>query len=196
MPENDRPGDDAYQARRYAAGALDPAAAAEFERRLADDQAARDALCAAVRAGRAVAGLPEPVPDPAYRARVLRRLADNGPWRKPGLRPYRGHPGLWALAGAAAAAVALTWLPGRPAADPAPASEFPPALAQDAARPPAAACDEVAEDGEEGAELMGGRHLAQTLSEENRRKGRAGERRLVRLEDQAAPLHPAPEVQQ
>ena len=57
-------------ARRYLAGTLDGSAAAAFEERLGADQAARDALCAAVG----------PVaPRPSYRRAVRRRLRPRRP---------------------------------------------------------------------------------------------------------------------
>jgi hypothetical protein len=185
MSETDRPGDDTLLALLYAAGELRGPAAAAFECRLADDQAARDALADAVRLGEALAGRPEPAPDPAYRRRVLLRLRAPGLWRRVvGGRVYRGHPSLWALAGAAAAALIL--LPAR--TDTVPDGDRdrpPPAVAGDRPAPPPAA---AADDAEGWPDLMRGRHLTQTWREElQRRKLRAEGGRVVRLEEGAAP---------
>src|SRR6266542_6142583 len=91
----------------YASGEMEAAEAADFERRLAEDQAARDALAGAVPLAQALAGRAAAVPDPAYRARVRRQLRPApGLWQRLWApRPYRGHPALWGAAGAAAAAV-------------------------------------------------------------------------------------------
>src|SRR5262245_49426408 len=80
----------------YACGEMDEPAAAAFERRLGEDQAAREALCQAVELNRDLAGLAALAPDPAYRGRVRRRLLSPSD-------AHRGHPALWAATGAAAA---------------------------------------------------------------------------------------------
>ena len=91
------------QAFLYANGELNGVEAVYFERRLAEEQAAREALSQAVclceRLGSSARG-----PDPMYRERVRRRLRPE-----PGLdrfrgqiRVERGHPILWCVLGAAA----------------------------------------------------------------------------------------------
>lgn len=83
------------EARRYAGGDLPPAGAVAFEQRLATDQAAREALCQAVRLAQAPDGPSALGPDPAYRDEVRRRLL--------GRTAYRRRPLLWGALGAAAA---------------------------------------------------------------------------------------------
>jgi alkylation response protein AidB-like acyl-CoA dehydrogenase len=96
-------------AQGYAADTLSPEAARTFEDRLADDQNARDAL------SRAVGRLhPDARPDPGYRQAVRRRLRPRGWQRLFTPRPYRGHPSLWALAGAALVLVAVLCWPTQP----------------------------------------------------------------------------------
>ena len=191
MSEMQRPdGDDTLLALLYAAGELEAPAAAAFERRLADDQSARDALCSAVRMHQAMCGQPEPVPDRAYRKRVRARLRGPGWWKRiAAARSYAGHSSLWALAGAVAAATAVViWLP--------PLTSTPEkvrhiVLPPLSAQAPTPAFPVDADEADDGPELMGGRHLARTLHEEQSRRVR-GDRRLARLEDRATPLHSAP----
>jgi hypothetical protein len=106
MPDRDAL---ALQALLYAGGELSGDEAAAFERRLADDQAARDALVQAVQLALPLADAP-PRPDPAYRAVVKQRL--HGGWGRwlIGRRSYRGHPLLWTGLGAAAAVLAMLYL--------------------------------------------------------------------------------------
>jgi hypothetical protein len=103
------------EARRYAGGDRSTAATAAFERRLATDQEAREALCDAVRVTWAAGGEAALSPDPAYRAEVVRRLL--------GRRAYGAHPLVWAGLGAAAALLLALGALGRmpPASGPAPA---------------------------------------------------------------------------
>src|SRR5260370_21438119 len=106
MPDADQ----AALAGGYLAGALGRSDADAFEERLGTDQAARDALCAAVG----------PVaPSPSYRRAVRRRLRPPA-WRRlltP--RAYRGHPLLWCAPRAAAALLPAVLLrPARPAPPP------------------------------------------------------------------------------
>ncbi len=106
----------------YAAGTLSLEAASAFENRLADDQAARDALTRAV--GRLH---PDACPDAGYRRAVQHRL--HPPlWRRlltP--RRYPGHPSLWALAGAAAVLVGvLCWPTHSPRTAENPVAALPP----------------------------------------------------------------------
>jgi hypothetical protein len=89
----------------YANGEMDAVQAADFERRLGEDQRAREALCLAVELVKTLDGLPTPQPNPAYRSRVRQRLqpCGAGSARPTVSRRYRGHPAAWALLGAAAA---------------------------------------------------------------------------------------------
>jgi hypothetical protein len=196
MSETNRPvTDDPLLATRYAAGQLDDAAAAAFERRLAGDQAVRDALCAAVRGMRAAAGRPDPVPNPSYRDRVRNRLRETALRGRPDARArFRGHPAGWAFAGAAAAALLLLAIRGT--TEPSDATDCVPCDPVQQAAAPLPRGGEPAEDAEGWPELLSGQHLAQTLHEENRRKSRAEDRRMVRLEDRAAVRGRAPVYRQ
>lgn len=196
MSETERlGGNETLLALLYAAGELDENATLAFERRLADEQAIRDALCSAVRLGQTIAGQPVPTPDPAYREQVRSRLRKPNLWQRiVGRNMYRGHPSLWAFAGAIAAAIVLMsgigQTPSLPV-DEHPAS--PPAFAEQTPAPPPPAQQSIQkEDNEEEPALMSGRHLACALNEENWRKSRAEDRRLVRIEDQAARLRTTP----
>jgi hypothetical protein len=195
MSEIDRlDGDDSRLAMLYAAGELDEVAAAAFERRLADDQTARDALCAAVRLRSALDDSAEPVPDPAYRKRVRQRLRASGTWRRVTSRTgYRWQPVLWSLAGAAAAALVLSISVAPRRAD-SPASQSP-VVADEAPEPPHVPAT-PGDNAEEWPDLMGGRHLAEAVDEENRRRVRAEDRGMVRLEDRATRLRGAPVYRQ
>lgn len=105
----------AVTALRYAAGDMDALEAEGFEIRLADDQAARDALAEAVRLSAAASGAPAPVPDPLRKRAVAERLHPTWLSRLFPRRPYRGHPLVWAgLGGGIAAAVAVTLAVGAP----------------------------------------------------------------------------------
>jgi anti-sigma-K factor RskA len=100
----------------YASGELDEAHAAVFEKRLGNDQEAREALTVAVQLAQMPVAGEMARPNPSYRQRVRQRLR-SGPsswgWFC-GKRAYRGHPLLWGLAGAAAA-VLLTVAMGQSA---------------------------------------------------------------------------------
>jgi anti-sigma-K factor RskA len=93
----------------YSTGELDEIETADFERRLAEDQAARDALCQAVEMNLTLTGAASPAPDPAYRQRVRQRLHQ----RRRHLRKlesqsaFVGHPALWTALGAAAAGLLM-----------------------------------------------------------------------------------------
>jgi anti-sigma-K factor RskA len=183
MSEIDRAGgDDAVVAFRYANGELDKVAAAAFESRLADDQAARDALCAAVCLRQSMTSDTELTPDPAYREGVRVRLQASRR-RVAGRIGFRGTPTTWALGGAAAAALLLVTL--RLVSQGADLENAVPAVAIQMPGP-AAECVEAEDDGDDIPELIGGQHLARAVHEENRRKVRAEDRRIVRLEDRAA----------
>jgi anti-sigma-K factor RskA len=173
MSETDRSGStDPMLALLYASGELDGPAAAAFEERLADDQAARDALCDAVRLQRAMTGHGELLPDPAYRDRVIHRLRPGG-WRK--VLDLRSKPTRWALGAAAAAALLLALrLSYRPGDQGAPAGAANQAHRSAVGQQDANDCDN------EGLDLAGGQHLARAVDEEYRRKSRASDRRIVR----------------
>jgi hypothetical protein len=182
------------QALLYAGGELEGPAAQAFEKRLESDQAARDALCSAVELAQALGGGPPAGPDPAYRARVRRRLRPPAWHRLLGRQNYRGHPLLWTGLGAAAAlllAVAVaavarhpddTAPPTAPAAVAAPAAE--PALAE-APRPSPAEVADV------WAELHNHQHLAKAHEDEMRRRSRSESRPIQAEERRLRPLgHP------
>jgi hypothetical protein len=93
----------------YSTGELDEVETAAFERRLAEDQAARDALCQAVEMNLTLTGEAPSAPDPAYRQRVRQRLHQRRRHlRKLEEQPaYFGHPALWTAIGAAAAGLLM-----------------------------------------------------------------------------------------
>src|SRR5262249_12267593 len=93
----------------YSTGELDEVEAADFEHRLAEDQAARDALCQAVEMTLTLTGEAPTAPDPAYRLRVRQRLHQRRRHlRKLAEQPaYFGHPALWTAIGAAAAGLLM-----------------------------------------------------------------------------------------
>jgi anti-sigma-K factor RskA len=109
--EGDPPTDEmlALQALLYASGELEEAEAVAFEERLADDQAARDALCQAVQLTETLAGNPEVRPNPAYRARVRRRLRQRRRLRETlaGTLRLTTNPFLWTLIGLTLAIVLI-----------------------------------------------------------------------------------------
>jgi anti-sigma-K factor RskA len=100
----------------YSSGELDEAEAAVFEKRLGNDQGAREALTVAVQLAQMPAAGEIARPNPSYRERVRQRLGSSPSWWGwfCGRRAYRGHPLLWGLAGAAAA-VLLTVAMGQSA---------------------------------------------------------------------------------
>jgi hypothetical protein len=74
----------AAQALLCASGELEGEEAAAFERRLAEDQSAREALVQAVQLTQALADGPPSLPNPTYRDRVRQRLLprrSGRPWR-------------------------------------------------------------------------------------------------------------------
>jgi anti-sigma-K factor RskA len=146
----------------YASGVLEDKAAAAFEQRLGEDQAARETLCQAVQLLHVLCLQPAVEPNPAYREEVRRRLRQQRPRNR-----YRGHPLLWAILGAAAAAVLLLFLPTGLCPHRAPSSTDP------IAAPPAAASD------------VDGRRRAQP-HEESRRRLRVEEHPPVRYSEQSA----------
>jgi len=107
-PGETPPNDLALQALLYASGELDEPDAALFERRLGEDQDAREALLQAVQNNLTAMGQPVVAPDPEYRDRVRQRLRQ----RKRLLRSY-GQPSafgpvaLWVVLGAIAAVLLM-----------------------------------------------------------------------------------------
>src|SRR5262245_58228372 len=101
----------AVQALLYASGGLAEAEAAAFERRLAEDQASREALAQAVPLALALRGQAVSPPNPAYRTRVRQRLLP---------RRFRGHPAYWAGLGAAAGVLVMLGLGSIPRLPPVP----------------------------------------------------------------------------
>jgi anti-sigma-K factor RskA len=184
----------ALQALLYAGGELDATETAAFERRLGEDQAAREALVQAVQMRLALRGQGPLLPDPAYRRRVRSRLLPRRPpWS--GLldrRSYRGHPALWCGLGAAAAVLllALAAVPGRLAeswqasAPPAGEPRAVPGMADAAPR------DSAVEVANLWADLNSSDHLVKAHDEEMRRRGRAEDRSLGHKGDErrARPL--------
>jgi hypothetical protein len=189
MHESSEPPRDplAFQALLYASGELPEAEAAAFERRLGEDQAARDALCLAVQFCPGLHGGAPVTPDRAYRDQVRQRLRTRRVvprwWLE--ARPYRGHPALWSLGGAAAAVLLMfalgQLLPGSWRAVEGsfvlPPSDTQPDL------PLAPESVETVEVAQAWAELYNATRLAQARNEEIRRKNRAEERRPGKVED-------------
>jgi hypothetical protein len=207
---------------RYAAGDLPPAEAESFEARLALDQGAREALAEAVRLSAAALGQHPPAPDRSVRALVRGRLHPPTTWfgRCLGRRSYRGHPAVWAAAGAgvvaAATLVGLHLVPAgvadppatatvsqSPTADPPPGSQGSPesphsnlALApdegSDSALPPTDAASCAGSD----AALRAAELWAELSTPEQVEKNHEDELRLRNLlrEHPAAPASPSPDA--
>jgi len=130
----------AFQALLYATGELDGPKAAQFETRLGEDQAARQALCHAVQLAHSPAALDALRPDPAYRDRVRQRVLNpQSGWRRLlRKRAYPGHPVAWAGLGAAAAVLIMVGISQGLHFGPAPAArvtEQPPGRIEDKAGP-------------------------------------------------------------
>jgi hypothetical protein len=107
-PGETPPNDLALQALLYASGELDEPDAALFERRLGEDQEAREALLQAVQNNLTALGQPAVAPDPEYRDRVRQRLRQ----RKRLLRSQRqpsafGPVALWMVLGAIGAVLLM-----------------------------------------------------------------------------------------
>jgi anti-sigma-K factor RskA len=190
VSDNER--DDQILALLYATGQLDGDRAADFERRLADDQAAREALCTAVRLNWAIDGQSNPGPDPAYRDRVRQRLQMSKSLPSAGRRLYRLHPAVWAVGGAAVAALLLVSIRFHLLTIDAPESQ-PANLADQMPAHPGT--DVASDDADAWPELMSGEHLAQAV-EESRRKVRTDEHRIARMEDNGTRIRSAPVYRQ
>jgi anti-sigma-K factor RskA len=169
----------------YATGELDAAEAAAFERRLGEDQSAREALCQAVQLAQAMAGLETPLPRLAYRERVRQELRGRSSWWSGllGRRVYRGHPALWSLVGAAAAVLVLV-LAGQSVILPFGAG---PQTAHETL-PEVAPVEPSPAEAQLWADLHSPEHLEKARAEEQRRKQRAEDRRLAR-EDRSPRYH-------
>ncbi|HEY7308508.1 MAG TPA: hypothetical protein VH643_04000 [Gemmataceae bacterium] len=174
---------DAHLAFLYVSGEMDAPEAAEFERRLGDEQLLRESLCRAVELLQTLEGLAPPVPRLHYRERVRRRLGICGKWwqRLTRTRAYRGHPALWCGLGAAAALLAVSILSRTLFATdqkPQTLTQAPaaPVAKQTSPIPPAAPLEETDEDmldiAEQWASMDNGDHLARAHEEELRRRDR------------------------
>jgi anti-sigma factor RsiW len=168
----------ALQALLYAAGELPAAEADAFEQRLADDQAAREALVQAVAIVQPLSGGVPGQPRPAYREVVRRRLQPRANlWRRLlGQRAYPGHPLLWAGLGAAAAALVLVLvLPPPPSPIVAVGDPPSPPPVEEPLAPPEE--DPAAFDvARVWATIPQGDHLVRARDDELRRKDRAEDR--------------------
>jgi hypothetical protein len=197
MSKPDRPATDLSRlAMLYAGGELNEVDAAAFERRLADDQSTRDALCVAVRLRRLLNGQPALTPSPEYRERVRQRLRASNAQRRAASRfGSRWQKAMWSLTGAAAAASLLVAI-GLGVRHGYQTAAEQPATSEETASQPVDPCERC-DDCEDVPELIGGRRLADAVNEENRRKERAEERRIVvRGEERAARLRGAPVYRQ
>lgn len=168
----------ASQAFLYAGGELDETEEHSFEQRLAEDQAARDALCQAVELHNDLAGLAALAPPRAYRQKVRARLAQRpGVWsRIVGRRVYRGHPAVWASVGAAAAILLMFgWQPAQPPREPVQLAVTP-----TAALPQADRNQDTAEIATVWSELSNNEHLSRARDDQHRRRARSEDRRPLR----------------
>jgi anti-sigma-K factor RskA len=95
------------QAFLYANGELDGTEAVRFERRLAEEQAAREALSEAVLLCQPP-GTATAAPDPGYRERVRRRLQPTARTQPDIGQSRLGRSVIWALLGAAAVLLFLS----------------------------------------------------------------------------------------
>jgi hypothetical protein len=164
----------------YANGEMDSAQAAEFERLLGADQRAREALCQAVELARTLDGLPVPAPSPAYRARVRQRLHRQGTWARLTARRHRGHPLVWAALGAAAVLLVVVLTKGlsSPAQHPEQALSAPtPPVEAQAPQP------DLHDTALIWSEIPKHERVNRLREEDERRRTRADDVRLVRNED-------------
>ncbi len=99
----------AYTALLYASGELEGEEAVAFEQRLAEDQAARDALCQAVEYTSLASGQAPAAPDPSYRDRVRQRLRHRRRQLRNESRYHRafGPAALWLVLGVIAAVLVM-----------------------------------------------------------------------------------------
>jgi len=97
------------QALLYATGELEGAELTRFEKRLGEDQEAREALCQTMGMTLALSGHVPSVPDPSYRAVVRQRLFPPQPvwqgWVRPTIR--WSSPAVWTAAGTLLVLLAL-----------------------------------------------------------------------------------------
>ena len=152
-----------------AGGELEGDEATAFERRLAEDQAAREALAQAVQLTQSLAGRPLSLPDPAYRERVRRHLLpERRGWRIAGR-------GSLLLAVIGLVAVLLLLLPSRRCA--------PPAQVETPA--PVAVPEPTLTEALIWTQLQNSHHLSQALAEKKRRKGRTDQSSPEPMEDRS-----------
>jgi hypothetical protein len=168
------------QAFLYASGELEGIEAASFERRLGEEQAAREALSQAVLLCQPLGSQISAGPNPVYRECVRRRLRPRPNMERIVEQPRadRGHPVIWSVLGAAAAVLLLFSLErlgsravpdgagGVTVAERGPSSTVP----GDLDDPPNAFVSDVALV---WAKLPNGEHLRMARAEEMRRKSRA-----------------------
>jgi hypothetical protein len=161
----------------YASDRLDTTDAAEFERRLGEDQELRESLCQAVEMMYNLEGLPALAPSAAYRAQVRQRLRLRRSWwdTLTHRRNYRGHPIFWSGLGAMAAFLfVLALLPQRIPPDSQGAARIVEAPRSAAVEEPLEALDTTAtsEIAETFASLPTSDHLVRACEEEIRRRDR------------------------
>lgn len=168
----------AAQALLYVSGEMSHSESATFERRLAEDQCAREALAQAVPFVRWFDGKEGLHPTGRYRDGVRQRLL---PPKSQSPRNYPGHPLLWGGLGAAAALLLVFTLPRihDPLKTMAPAETSPSdqvATPHQPSAPRPAQNEDMAPDvAEVWAELRTSDHLRIAHEEENRRKARRAE---------------------
>jgi hypothetical protein len=190
------------QALLYSFGELSEEEARRFEERLAQDQAAREALALAVQRCQRMAGHTPQGPGPDVRRKVLQRLRGTPSPAPaavppaaavlPPARSERARPVVWALTGAAATLLVLAvgaLAPGRVAA-PRPQPQKPEPVAADPNvlnKPVNEAGETLDVPLEQIAEAWGSvpysQHLTRTMQETQQRQGRGEERRLSPSEE-------------
>ena len=100
----------AHLALRYAANDLTAPDLRAFEARLCDDQEAREALAEAIRLSAAASGIAAPLPHTNLADDIAEQVNPTWLSRLFPRQRYRGHPGLWATAGALAVGTAALTL--------------------------------------------------------------------------------------
>jgi len=97
-----------FQSLLYIAGELEGAELTQFEKRLGEDQEARDALCHAMGLTVALSGHKTFRPDPAYRAVVRKQLFPAKGFWQSWVQPNWTHPAVWTATGALVLLVTLS----------------------------------------------------------------------------------------
>jgi anti-sigma-K factor RskA len=174
----------------YANGEMDASQAAAFERRLGEDQRAREALVLAVELSRTLDGLPTPAPSPAYRDGVRNRLLPQGVVARLTRRRHRGHPVVWSAVGAAAAFLGVIVANGLLTTAPRQTVQ-----AQVVPSAPAAAAAEQPNLHDTAliwSELPKHDHMNRLREEDQRRRSRPDDVRVARNEERPDRLTPEP----